>query len=59
MQIRSQRLELENVNLEIEKSYTKNRKEKREQERRMADIVTQRAQARALQEYGVLSLTGS
>ena len=59
MQTRSQRLELEKVNLEIEKSYKKNRKEKREQDKRMADLAAQRAQARALEEYGVPSLMGS
>ena len=59
MQTRSQRFELEKVNPKIEKFCKKNRKEKREQERRMADLVVQRAQVRALEEYGVPSLTGS
>ena len=59
MQTRSQRLELGKVIPEIEKSCKKNRKEKREQDKRMADLAAQRAQARALEEYGVPSLMGS
>ena len=59
MQTTSQRLELEKVNPEIEKYCKKNRKEKREQDKRMADLVAQWAQARALEEYRVPSLTGS
>ena len=50
MQTRAQRPELEKVNPEIEKYYKKNRKEKREKDRRMAN---------PLEEYGVLSLIGS
>ena len=56
MQTRSKHLELEKVNPEIEKTCKKNRKEKRERDRNMAG---QGAQARALEEYGVPSLTGS
>ena len=55
MQTRSQRSELEKVKTEIENSCKKNQKEKREKVRRMAN---QRAQARALEEYGVSSLIG-
>ena len=55
MQTRSKRLKLEKVNPEIEKTCKKNRKEKRERNRSMAG---QGAQARALEEYGVPSLTG-
>ena len=58
MQIRSQRSELERINSEIEKSYKKNGK-RREKDKIMANQVAQGAQARALEEYGVLSLTGS
>ena len=59
MQTRSQRPDLERVNREIEKSYKKNPKEKREKDRRMANPAAQGAQARALEEYGVPSLIGS
>ena len=56
MQTRSQHLELDDINLEIERSCRRIRKEKREQ-----DVVmeNQGAQPRALEEYGVPSLTGS
>ena len=56
MQIRARQPELEKVNPEVENSCKKNRKEKREIDKRMAN---QWAQARALEEYGVPSLTGS
>ena len=55
MQTRSKRLELEKVKPKIEKTCKKNCKEKRERNRSMAG---QGAQARALEEYGVPSLTG-
>ena len=57
MQTRSQHFELGEINLEIEKYQRKIRKEKRERERTMAD--QQANQSRALEEYGVPSLTGS
>ena len=56
MQTRARRPKLEKVNPKIKKSCKKNQKEKREKNRRMAN---QRAQVRALKEYGVPSLTGS
>ena len=56
MQTISKRPELEKVNSEIKKTSKKNRKEKREKDRRMAE---QGAQARALEEYRISSLTGS
>ena len=56
MQTRSQNLELDEINLEIERSCRRIRKERREQDEVM---VNQGAQPRALEEYGVPSLTGS
>ena len=56
MQTRSQHLELDEINLEIERSYKRIRKERREQDEVMAN---QGAQPRALEEYSVPSLTGS
>ena len=56
MQTQLKCLELKRVNLKIEKSCKKNPKEKREKDKRMTN---QRAQARALEEYGVPSLTES
>ena len=52
MQTRSQHLKLDEINLEIERSCRRIKKVKRE-------IVDQGAQPRALEEYGVPSLTGS
>ena len=57
MQTRSQHFELEEINLEIERSSRKIRKEKRKKKRIMAD--QQANQPRALEDYGVPSLTGS
>ena len=57
MQSRSQHFELEEINLEIERYRKKIRKEKREKERTMADQGA--IPARALEEYGVPTLTGS
>ena len=57
MQTRSQYFELEEINLEIERSCRKIRKEKREKDRTMADQGV--IPARTLGEYGVPSLTGS
>ena len=57
MQTRSQHFEFGEINLEIEKYRRKIRKEKRERERIMAD--QQANQPRALEDYGVPSLTGS
>ena len=56
MQTRSKYLELEKVNPDIENTCKKNRKEKKEKDKRM---VGQGAQARALEEYSVPSLTRS
>ena len=57
MQTRSQHFELEEINLEIERSCRKIRKEKRGKNRTMAN--QEEIPARALGEYGVPSLTGS
>ena len=57
MQTRSQHFELEEINLEIERSYRKIRKEKREKDWTMADQGA--IPAKTLGEYGVPSLTGS
>ena len=57
MQTRSQHLKLEETNLEIEKHQRKIRKKKRGRERTMAN--QQANQPRALEDYGVPSLTGS
>ena len=57
MQTRSQHFELEEINLEIERSCRKIRKEKREKDRTMADQGA--IPARTLGKYGVPSLTGS
>ena len=57
MQTRSQHFELEEINLEIERYRRKIRKEKREKERIMADQQANRP--RALEDYGVPSLTAS
>ena len=59
MQTRSKCLELEKVNPKIERACKKNRKEKKEKGKRMVDPAAQRAQTRALEEYGVSSLMGS
>ena len=56
MQRRSKCLELEKVNPEIKKIYKKNRKEKKGKVKRIAEPA---AQARALEEYRVPSLTRS
>ena len=57
MQTRSQHFELEAINLEIERSCRKIRKEKREKDRIMADQGS--ILAKTLGEYGVPTLTGS
>ena len=53
MNTRSKERNLEEFNLEIEKSCKKNRKEKREKDRKIMaeDQVAQQARNRALQEY--------
>ena len=56
IQTRSQHLELDDINLEIERSCRRIRKERREQDEVMAN---QGAQPRDLEEYGVPSLRGS
>ena len=59
MQTRSQHFELEDINLEIERSCRKNRKVKKEKDKAMADQEAQDNPARALEEYGIPCLTGS
>ena len=56
MQTRSQHLALDEINIEIERSCRRIRKERREQDVVMAN---QGEQPQTLKEYGVPSLTGS
>ena len=59
MQTRSLHFELEEINLEIERSCRKNRKVKKEKDKAMADQEAQDNPTRALEEYGIPCLTGS